>query len=61
MAVVERAGNLTTEFPGLLLLEPAMGDDVVKHLPTVDIFEKHVPMIISSLHVAHATDERMVK
>ena len=38
-----------------------MGDDVVKHLPTINIFEEHIPMIIRPLHIAHATDERMVE
>ena len=61
MAVIERAGNLTTEFSGLLLLESAMRDDVVKHLPTIDIFEQHIPVIFGSLHVAHTTDKWMIE
>jgi hypothetical protein len=33
-----------------------VGDDVVQHLTTVHIFEKHIPMIRGPDHVPHATD-----
>ena len=39
MAVVESTGDLAAELASLLLLKFAVGDDVVEHLATVDIFE----------------------
>jgi hypothetical protein len=39
VTVVQRTGNLSGKFAGLLLLETAVRDDVVKHLATVDEFE----------------------
>jgi hypothetical protein len=38
-----------------------MGDDVVEHLSAVDIFEKHVPMVVGPHDVLHAADIRMVE
>ena len=46
VAVVEGAGNLTTEFTCLLFLKLAMGDNIVKHLSAIYIFEEHVPMVV---------------
>lgn len=60
VTVVQSAGDLAAEFPGLLFLEPAVADNVVQHLTTVDILEQHVPVVIRSHDVAHATDVGMV-
>jgi hypothetical protein len=61
VTVIQRAGDLASKLPGLLLLQPAMGDDVIEHLAAIDIFEEHIPMIIRSLHIAHAANERMIE
>lgn len=60
VAIVKGACNLATEFASLLLLEAAMGDDVVKHLATVDIFEEHIPVVVGPEYVAHAANVRVV-
>lgn len=51
MTVVQSAGYLPAELASLLLLQLAVGDDVVEHLATVDILEEHVPMIIGAYHI----------
>lgn len=61
MAVVKGARYLAAELPGLLLLELAVGDDVVEHLAAVDIFKEHVPMVIGSYDIAQATNVWVVK
>jgi len=61
MAVVERAGNLTGKLAGLLLLEAAMGDDVVEHLAPIDKLAQHVPMVVGADDVTHATDVGVVE
>jgi hypothetical protein len=38
-----------------------MGDDVVEHLSAVDIFEKHVPMVVGPHDVLHTADIRMME
>lgn len=61
VAVIERACNLSTKLPGLLFLQPAVRDDVVKHLASVDVLEQHIPVIIGADNVSHRTDVRMVE
>jgi hypothetical protein len=39
MTVVKGTRDLTAKLPGLLLLELAMGNDIIEHLAAVDIFE----------------------
>lgn len=46
VAVVERTGDLAGEFACLLLLEFAVGDDIIKHLASIHKFEEHVPVVI---------------
>lgn len=40
--LTQSGGNLTGKLPSVLLLELAMGDDVVQHLSAIDVFEDHV-------------------
>lgn len=56
VAVIQSAGDLTSEFSRLFFLQFTMGYDVVQHLTAVDILEEHVPMIRSPDHVAHPAD-----
>ena len=37
-----------------------MADDVVEHLASVDILEKHIPVVIRPDNIAHAADVRVV-
>lgn len=60
MAVVQRARNLPAKLPRLLLFQPAVADDVVEHLPAVDVLEQHVPVVIRAHDVAHAADVGVV-
>ena len=61
MTVVEGAGDLTRELARGLLLQSAMGDDVVEHLATVDILEEHVPMMAGANDVAQTADVGVVE
>lgn len=38
-----------------------MRDDVVEHLPAIDVLEEHVPVIIRPHDIAHTADIRMVQ
>ena len=61
VAIIECTGNLTTELPGLFLLQFPMRDDIIKHLPAVHVFKEHVPVIISPHDVAEAADMWMLE
>lgn len=61
MAIVEGAGDLSSKFPGLLLFETAVCNDVIEHLPTIDILEQHIPVVIRFLDIDHFADVRMMK
>jgi hypothetical protein len=61
MAVIEGTGDLSAELPSLLLLQPSMRDDVVKHLSTIDVFKEHVPVVGRPHDIAHATDKWVVQ
>jgi hypothetical protein len=61
VAVVERTGNLAGELASLLLLETAMGDDVVEHLAAIHKLEQHVPVVVCPHDVFHAADVGVVE
>lgn len=61
MAVVDGARDLTGEASGVLLLELAMRDDVIKHLTTVHILEEHIPVPSRPDVVAESTDVGVVQ
>lgn len=56
VTIVESTGDLSAELACLLLLEFAVGDDVVEHLTTVDILKQHVPVVVCTDDIAQATD-----
>lgn len=61
VTVVESAGDLTAELAGLLLLQLAMGNDIVKHLAAIDVLAEHVPMVVGAHNVSHTTDVGMAQ
>jgi len=61
VAVVQGAGNLSSELARLLFLEAAVGDDVVEHLSTIDELEHHVPVEVCAHDILHAADVGMVQ
>ena len=61
VTVIQSTGDLATEFPCLFFLEPTMSNNIVEHLPTVDILEEHVPVIVGLLHIDHLANIRMVE
>lgn len=61
VTVIEGASNLATELAGLLLLEFAVGNDVVEHLASIDKLEKHVPVVVCTNDIAQAADVGVVE
>ena len=61
MTVIQGTGNLARELASLLLLEAAVGDDVVQHLSSVDKLEEHVPVVVGAYDISHATNIRVVQ
>lgn len=61
VTVIQGTGDLTSKFPGLLLLELAVRDDVVQHLASVDVFKQHIPVIGRADDIPHAADIRVVE
>ena len=61
MAVVDGARDLAGEASGILLLELAMRDDVIKHLTTVHILEEHIPVPSCPDVVAESTNVGVVQ
>lgn len=59
--VVQSTCDLPAKFPGLFLLKFAVRDDVIEHLATVDIFEKHIPMVVCTDNIVKSTDVGMVQ
>ena len=60
VTVIQRATYLPGELAGYSLPQPAMADDVVEHLASVDILEQHVPVVVCPDNIAHAADVRVV-
>jgi len=61
VAVVQGTRNLAGELAGLLLLQSTVRDDIVEHLSSIYILEQHVPVVVGSNDISHATDIRMVQ
>lgn len=61
VTIVQCTGDLTCEFPRLLLLQASMRDNVVQHLPTIDELEQHIPVIVGANDVFHAADVGVVE
>jgi len=60
VAIIQSTGDLSAKLPRLLLLEPTMTDDVVEHLASINILEKHVPVVVCPDNIAHAANIRMI-
>ena len=60
VAIVQGAGNLARELAGLLLLQFAVGDNVIQHLAPIDVFKKHVPVVCSAHHISHPANVRVI-
>lgn len=61
VAIVKGTGNLATELPCLLFFQFPVGNNVVEHLPAIDIFEEHIPVVIGSNYVSKAADMRVLQ
>lgn len=61
VAVVQGTRDLASELASLLLLETAVRNDIIQHLPAIHVFEQHVPMVVCPNHIAHAADVRVVQ
>lgn len=61
MAIIECGAHLTGELARDTLTETSMTDDVVEHLPSVDVLRDHVIMICVYDKLSHATDVWMVQ
>ena len=54
VAVVQCTGNLPAKLPCLFLFQTPVRDNVVKHLPTINIFAEHIPVVIGFDDISHA-------
>ena len=61
MAIIQSTCYLAAKLPSLFLLQPAMRDDVVQHLTSIDILKQHVPMVIGTHHISHCADIRVIE
>jgi hypothetical protein len=61
VAVIQRRGNLPGKLAGYTFAQTTVRDDVVEHLPPIDILEDHVVVVLVDDHLAHAADVRVVQ
>ena len=61
MTVLECAPDLPRELPRRPLPESAVADDVVEHLSSRDVLERHVVVVRVDHHLRHPTDVRVVQ
>ena len=61
VAIIKSTGNLSAKLSRLLLFQSAVGDDVVQHLTSIDIFKEHIPVIVRSHDITHGTYVRMAQ
>jgi hypothetical protein len=61
MAIIQRTPDLPRKLPGNALSQPPMADDIIQHLPTIDVLEDHVVMMLVHDHLTHAADVGMMK
>ena len=61
MAVLQSASNLSRKLAGSPFPQPAVGDDVIEHLTTVNELEDHVVMMCVDDHLPHTADVGMVQ
>lgn len=56
MAIIQRTANLPRKFARDAFPQAAVGDNVIEHLPAVDVLEDHVVVVLVDDHLAHAAD-----
>lgn len=56
MAVVKGACNLTAELASLFFFELSMRNDVVQHLTAINVFKKHIPVVVCANNVTQPTN-----
>ena len=61
MAIFQRAPDLSCELAGDSLPQSPVTNDVVQHLPSVNVLEYHVVVVLMNDHFSHATDIRMIE
>ena len=61
VAVLQRTPDLPRKLPGDPFTESSMGDDIIEHLPTRDVLEDHVVVMLVDDHLPHPTDVRVVE
>ena len=61
VAVVQGTSNLSRKFSRNAFPQAAMTDDVVEHLPAIDVLEHHVVVVLVDNHLTHATNIRMMQ
>ena len=61
MQIIQSTCDLPTKLSGLLLFELAVRDDVVEHLAAVDVFEKHIPMVVGTNHIVKGADVGVIQ
>lgn len=61
VAVIQRTPDLPCKLACHALPQPPVTDDVVQHLPPVDVLEHHVVVVRVHDHLPHPADVRMVQ
>ena len=61
MAVLQSTSDLPCKLSRHSLSQPAMADDIIQHLSTVDVFENHVVVVLVDDHFAHSANIRVVE
>ena len=61
MAVLERAPDLARKLARDALAQLPVADDIVEHLPAVDVLKHHIVMVLVDDHLAHAADVGVVE
>lgn len=61
MAIIQRTSDLPCKLACNPFPEPSVADDVIQHLPTVDIFEYHIVVVLVHNHLSHSADIWVMK
>jgi hypothetical protein len=61
MAILQRTPYLPSKLSRHAFPQPSMADDKVQHLPSVDVLEHHVVVMLMDDHLTHTADIGMVK
>ena len=61
MTIFKGTSDLTSELARDTLAKAAVTDNVVEHLPTVDVLEHHVIVVLMDYHFSHTAYVRMIE